>query len=143
MFKKIVVALDGSPSSTKALEAALSMSKSEDSQLSFIHVVKEVHPQFAAGEIVLSVTELNSALRQDGERILQEAEDEAKKSHVDFSTKLVSGDPAEKILHFAKEEQTELIILGSRGLGTIKEWMLGSVSHKVTQLAECPVLVIK
>lgn len=54
----------------------------------------------------------------------------------------LKGDPAHQILEYAKEHEQDLIIMGSRGLSGIKEIMLGSVSHKVTQLSKCPVLII-
>lgn len=143
LFKKIIVALDGSPNSEKALQTALAFGQTQNAKLFLIHVVKEVHPQFAAGGVAISISELNSALRENGEQILRDAEDEAEKAQIPCRTRIVSGDPAEKILFAAKEEEADLILIGSRGLGTFKEWMLGSVSHKVIQLAQCPVFVIK
>lgn len=143
MFKKIIVTLDGSPGTKKTLQAAFSLSNGNHSKLFFVHVAKEVHPKFATGELAQSVSDLNIAMREEGEEILNGASAEAEQNDIPCSAELLVGDPAEEILNFAKREKSDLIIMGSRGLGTFKEWMLGSVSHKVTQLAECPVLVIK
>ena len=53
-----------------------------------------------------------------------------------------SGQPARSIVAFAGEHDVDLIVVGSRGLGAIENYLLGSVSHKVTGLAKCPVLVV-
>ena len=54
----------------------------------------------------------------------------------------LKGDPAHQILDYAKDHGQELIIIGSRGLSGVKGVMLGSVSHKVSQLSSCPVLIV-
>jgi nucleotide-binding universal stress UspA family protein len=56
---------------------------------------------------------------------------------------LLQGSPAEVILKYAKEHAIDVIVIGSRGLGGIREFVLGSVSHNVVQSARIPVLVVK
>ncbi|MGV2947877.1 universal stress protein, partial [Acinetobacter sp. AGC35] len=56
---------------------------------------------------------------------------------------LLQGSPAEVILKYAKQQEVDVIIIGSRGLGGIREFVLGSVSHNVVQSARIPVLVVK
>ncbi|MNI12816.1 Stress response protein NhaX [compost metagenome] len=56
---------------------------------------------------------------------------------------MLQGSPAEVILSYTKKHDNDVIIIGSRGLGTIREFVLGSVSHNVVQNAKIPVLVIK
>lgn len=56
---------------------------------------------------------------------------------------LIQGAAAEVLLDFAKENDSDIIIIGSRGLGGIREFVLGSVSHNVVQHAQVPVLVVK
>jgi nucleotide-binding universal stress UspA family protein len=58
-------------------------------------------------------------------------------------TVLRQGDPATAILNIASEEQADLIVMGRRGLGDLAGLLLGSVSHNVTQLAECACLTVK
>ena len=53
-----------------------------------------------------------------------------------------AGHPSRTIVKFAKDKNADLIVVGSRGLGDIEGYLLGSVSHKVTSLSDCPVLVI-
>jgi nucleotide-binding universal stress UspA family protein len=53
-----------------------------------------------------------------------------------------AGQPARTIIEFARDRDVDLIVIGSRGLGSVERYLLGSVSHKVTGLAQCPVLVV-
>jgi len=59
------------------------------------------------------------------------------------STKLVEGRPSDKIIETAEKGNFDIIIMGSRGLGGIKEFFLGSVSDRVADEAACPVLIVK
>lgn len=59
------------------------------------------------------------------------------------TVELLQGSPAEIILNYAKEQGADVIVIGSRGLGGIREFVLGSVSHNVVQSARIPVLVVK
>ncbi|MNY55760.1 Stress response protein NhaX [compost metagenome] len=59
------------------------------------------------------------------------------------TVELLQGSPAEVILNYAKEQGVDVIVIGSRGLGGIREFVLGSVSHNVVQSARIPVLVVK
>ena len=61
----------------------------------------------------------------------------------DIETCIEDGDPAEEILRQAQQSEADLIVLGSRGLGGVGELFLGSVSHKVSQLAHCACLTVK
>jgi nucleotide-binding universal stress UspA family protein len=65
------------------------------------------------------------------------------KSTVTLSSMLVEGRPADKIIEVAQKGKYDLIVIGSRGLGGIKEFFLGSVSDRVADEASCPVLIIK
>lgn len=59
------------------------------------------------------------------------------------TVELLQGSPAEVILNYSKEHDVDVIVIGSRGLGGIREFVLGSVSHNVVQSARIPVLVVK
>ncbi|MOA44126.1 Stress response protein NhaX [compost metagenome] len=62
---------------------------------------------------------------------------------VTATVEMLQGSPADVILKYAKSHDNDVIVIGSRGLGTIREFVLGSVSHNVVQNAKIPVLVIK
>ncbi|MCG6888777.1 MAG: universal stress protein [Gammaproteobacteria bacterium] len=61
----------------------------------------------------------------------------------DVETKFVQGDPAQMVVEFANERNADLIVCGSRGLGRLKQLLLGSTSHKINQLAACSCLTVK
>jgi len=77
--------------------------------------------------------------------VLSEALKKVKKikPNLRVSTKLVEGRPSNKIVETAKEGNFDIIVMGSRGLGAIKEFFLGSVSDRVADEATCPVLIVK
>ncbi|MBJ8192959.1 universal stress protein, partial [Bacillus cereus] len=72
---------------------------------------------------------------------LQQAKSKLESAGINPETLHLKGDPAHEILDYARDSKQQLIIIGSRGLSGIKEMMLGSVSHKVSQLSSCPVLI--
>ncbi len=79
-----------------------------------------------------------------GEWISEAAEKIAKeKGVIQVSSTIGSGDPAEQILSYAKKEDANLIVMGSRGLSDLKGLLVGSVSHKVSQLSECTCVSVK
>ena len=78
------------------------------------------------------------------EQILADAERALKDAGVKEVSRIVmEGDPAECILHCAKDHSADMIIFGSRGLSEIKGLLFGSVSHKVSQLAPCTCIAVR
>jgi nucleotide-binding universal stress UspA family protein len=83
-------------------------------------------------------------LRSVGQQILNSYEAKVKEARLQNVRMLLQeGDAAQRIIETASEVKCGLIIIGSRGRGGFKELLLGSVSHKVTNHAGCPVLVVK
>jgi nucleotide-binding universal stress UspA family protein len=79
-----------------------------------------------------------------GRQILEQAALAARQGGVkNVTTKLMSGSPPDSILAAAKKEKADLVVLGTRGYGELKGLFLGSVSHKVSAQADCPVLTVK
>ena len=84
----------------------------------------------------------NETLDKFGRLLLKSAAD-AVTGVDDIQTRVVDGDPARTILQCAEEEQADLIVIGSHGVGDLKSLLLGSVSHKVIEEATCPCVVVK
>jgi nucleotide-binding universal stress UspA family protein len=84
-------------------------------------------------------------IKASHEKILSKALKRAKelKPDLKISTVLKEGRPADEIVKTAKEENFDLIVMGHRGLGRVKEFFLGSVSDRVADEAHCPVLIVK
>lgn len=146
MSKLILVPVDGSEHSKKAIEFAADWAKSHDGKLHLLHVPE---PQtgdevLVMGGASLTLHATREELEEVGNGILAAAADYAKEvgqSQVD--TSLVIGDPAHKIVAKAEELGADMIVLGTRGLGEWKSLMLGSVSHKVMQLAHCTCVTVR
>jgi nucleotide-binding universal stress UspA family protein len=78
------------------------------------------------------------------ELILGDAKEQLKEAGLkNFDSHMENGKPADVILELAKQSKSDLIVIGSRGFGDLKSLILGSVSHKVLQMAECPCLIVK
>lgn len=132
----ILVPFDGSMPSKKALNKALELSALDTRiKLNIIHVIN-LHTS------VHNLPGVENIFYEDGEQVLAEAEKIACDYDVSCQTELLTGTPASAILDYCKKHGCDLIIMGSRGLGGIKEF-LGSVSHTVVHEAPAPVLIIK
>jgi nucleotide-binding universal stress UspA family protein len=138
LFSKILVAIDGSESSKKAFARAVFLSSKCISKLDVVHVV-----QCELGGDSATTFELIEQLKEKAREILDECKKEAKKNKVPIKVILQIGDPAKIITELANKNDYDLIILGSRGMSTFKELLLGSVSLKVMHHAKCPVMVIR
>lgn len=80
---------------------------------------------------------------KEANAILQKAQDVIGKIPGEIHTELIEGSPAEAIINVAKTRGSTVIVMGSRGISTIAELVLGSTSHKVTSHAPCPVLIVR
>jgi len=139
MFENILVAVDGSKHSDAAFDVALDIAQKYGSQLFVLHVFQG---GTGVGTLVSSTDE--DVNRSIGQQVLNSYEETAKErglQNVDIL--LQEGDAAKRIMETANEIKCGLLILGSRGKGGFKDLLLGSVSHKVTNHAECPVLIAK
>ncbi|MDN5347405.1 MAG: hypothetical protein PWP65_969 [Clostridia bacterium] len=139
MFKKIILAFDGSPHARRALDAAVDLAQKYGAKLYIVSVVNI--PDFAG-----TVDEVNGALEKGKEffnKQLEEAQKTASREGVEVETRILAGHPFEAIARFVDSEGCDLIVVGSRGLGTVKRYLLGSVSEAIVRYAQCPVLVVK
>lgn len=153
MIKKILVALDGSEPANKALNFALGIAETYSAELVLLNVYEPVTPFFSFPSEVgappvatpIVTAEFLKELRAQHEKILSEALKKANrdKPNLKVSTMLSEGRPSDKIIDAANEGKFDLIVMGSRGIGGIKEIFLGSVSDRVADAAKCSVLIVK
>lgn len=145
LFSKVLVAYDGSNLSKKALEKAINIVQESYDQfvspkLIVMHVVHSPSHSYAASAAPYYFN--NITLAENDTTILDEVKSLIPSTlHVNYVTN--RGQPAHAILEYAHENNCDLIVMGSRGLGAIREFFLGSVSHNVVQNAKIPVLIIK
>lgn len=143
MFSNILVPVDGSESAERALALGAEIAVATKAKLAVIHVLAydRLPPDM---EHFLEVEHIaqERAPVQLGQRVADAAQAEAKKLGVgEVRTIVVEGDPAEQIV--AASADVDLIVMGSRGLGAAKGLLMGSVSSKVQQLADCPCMTTK
>lgn len=146
---RILVAVDGSDQSLHAVRAIEHLSHAE--QVIALHALdvprlaypRLAHPMSGKAAIMEDFSLLiEQGLREEGERLLDRVTSLLLMDSGPVSKRLENGTPADVILTAAEKEKTDLIVLGSRGLGPVKELLWGSVSHRVVTHALCPTLIV-
>lgn len=145
MYKKILAPTDGSAKSDLAVQEGVRLAKVLDSEIVVFHVVPEIPAILTpyAGRMGESVRGLVEEMESSGAEILKNAEAKYSKEGLQLKTKISRGDAATGICNEAKDGRYDLIVMGSRGLGEIKGFLLGSVSGRVVRHAGCSVLIIR
>ena len=147
MFKKILVAVDGSGHAAKALDAASDLARHYAASLSVLSVYRHHSALESTHSMVRGSEEIDPPDRTLGRlarEIVDTAVERAKSQGVQVSDGLVKrGPPARTIVRTAEELGVDTIVMGSRGLGDLEGHLLGSVSHKVTSLAKCTCITVK
>lgn len=140
---KTLLAVDGSDNSYEAVHVMKYLARAE--QLTLLHALDVPRPAYpemmpeAAEELYKT---LEQSMKEDGERLLNRVQS-LLPLHAGPTTKhLKVGSPAGVIVSMAEEQKADLIVMGARGLGPIKERLLGSVSHRILTLASCATLIV-
>jgi nucleotide-binding universal stress UspA family protein len=144
-----LVAVDGSENSYRALDFALDLAEKFSVAVTIINVSESP----AMGAVPLEPTTVSGDsmvifahdLQKFHEEILNKAVAHAKtvKPNLVVSSKLREGDPALEIVAAAKEEGVDVVVVGHRGQGRMREIFLGNISEKVAHLAPCPVVIVR
>ncbi|OZB18477.1 MAG: universal stress protein UspA [Marinobacter sp. 34-60-7] len=147
MFKRILVAVDGSKTSLKALDKAVAFQKLMPDTEIFILCVYKHHSLLEASLSIgrPDVMDIPDKVLSDyAKEVVNHAKNLAKEHGATKVRGFVkSGKPSRVIVKFAEDKGADLIVVGTRGTNTDKEGMfLGSVSHRVASRAKCPVLVV-
>ena len=135
--KKILVPIDFSDDSFRALDAALEM-VSEDGKIIALHVLPELHP-VEFGERYHTVTPESREQHVRAEFAKRLAD--PRYARVEVAVRF--DDPGRGIAEFAEENDIELIVMSSHGRTGLKRLLIGSVAERVVRLAKCPVLVLR
>ncbi len=138
MFKKILLAYDGSEPAKKAFDHCVEMARGLGAEFAIVAVVRP--PEFA--EDVETEAIIESARSHLGSE-LQKLGARARTAGMQPALHIRVGHPAEQIIAAAEELRADLIVTGHRGKGLFERWLLGSVSRLVIAYAHCAVLVIR
>ena len=137
MFKKILVPLDGSPLSQRALEPALVMGKHTGAELLLVRTPVVETLGFAVSE------HKHAEARNDALVYLETIRKSNEQPELNIQTQIIEGDVAGAIVDTAIAEQADLIVMSTHGYSGLTRWVLGSVTEKVLRSAACPVLAVR
>ncbi len=156
LFKKILVAQDGSESSQRAAQAALELAEKLKADLVVLHAI--IPPTSYYHSTIASPTGMSlpapsqheidayyAYARKVALGIVGETESKAKKQGIHVKTEIPEAVSSivETIVNHASKENVDLIVVGTRGLGGFKKMLLGSVSSGIVSHAHCPVLIVR
>lgn len=139
-MKKIIVAVDGSEISDRAVEWAISLASRFEIPLVAVNIV--VPPYIPPEPYTTANVGLELAVRRYGEHLATRAAERATQAKVQATWRTETGSPPEMLLQVAEAEKADLIVVGSRGQGAIKRTLLGSVSSRLVHISPIPVLVV-
>ena len=142
MLSKILVPVDGSENSFRALEQAIFLSiKIQEAQITVLYIIEDLPSLYIYSPKIIE--KLRADYKSEYTKILERCKEIAKKNKININTVLLEGDPASKIIGYSEMEKFDLIIIGSRGMGKFKEVIIGSVSNKVLHHAKCSVMLVR
>lgn len=147
---KILMSVDGSESSIRAAESAAELAKLNPNSKVTVFTVDSMPKKFMERRLYRVAIDkgdqgkyIEEMFSEERDAMLEEIASIFKKQGINVSTDYAAGDPAEKISEYARKNDIDIIVMGTRGLSNIGEFFLGSVSHKVLHLAPCPVLLVR
>lgn len=142
MIKHILFPNDGSDNSQKALQYVKEVALKFGAKVTVATIYES--PLLNGIEIVpYTFSELEKSIREIAEDILEKAHKDLNESGIPCDTRLEQGDPGKVVVELCENNDFDLIVMGSRGLGTVKSFLLGSVSNYVLHHTNCPMMLIK
>jgi len=145
MYNHILVAVDGSTTSSLALQHGCDLARNQKAMLRLVYVVDEVNINLDTPQALTAFLE---AARHAGRNILEQALAEARKAGVEADTRLLEVDTfqhriADQVLKEARAWPADLIVLGTHGRRGLTHQLLGSVAESIVRLSPLPVLLVR
>ena len=142
MFKKIILAVDGSENAQRACKLTAELASSCAAAVVIVHAYEPV-PYLLGANPLTYENRVKEHIAWSGE-FLKEAHDKLLEQGLrEVNYQILQGSPATAIANAALEHDADLIVMGSRGLTPMTGLLLGSVSKRVIGIADCPVLVVR
>lgn len=138
MYQHIVLATDGSDNALRAARHAVTLAKFGNTKVEILYVA-----DFKKAKYEVLHAESNEALDYERRQKVRPVEDLLLAENISYDVKILHGEPGPTIVEYVNEQGADLVIIGSRGLNSLQEMVLGSVSHKVVKRVKAPVLVVK
>ncbi len=154
IFKKIMVATDGSELTKKAVDSAIEITKLNEAKLYAVHVVAPGDFAITQNEPKASITqneprdaewkkEIKEHLTTQGKEATAYVENVGKAANIEVESVILEGNPADEIVDFAEKNEIDLIVMGTLGKTGIKRFLLGSVAENVVRHSKKAVLVVR
>ena len=138
MFERVLLATDGSSHAKEALKYARDLASRDRAQVIVVHAFAPVPSYLGEPWEDRAMAHHVSA----GHQVANEAAQELQEAGLEVIVEVMEGPPADAILRVAGVRQCDLIVMGSRGYGTLASLLLGSVSHRVLAHAKAPVMIV-
>ena len=147
MFTTIVVGTDGSDNAAIAVRRAAELAKAGGGTLHVVHAYQPMsHGQLAMGATnmgpAVDVDQINAGITDHAGTVCANAATAAAAEGVSVETHSVAGDPTDALISVAESEHADLVVVGNRGMGSVKRFFLGSVPNKISHHAPCSVLIV-
>ena len=139
MFHQIIVAVDGSDHSLQATVCAREIAEKFGAELIIVHAYPHTSDLLGYSEFEKAVAKR----KFNGQQVIDRARELLAGSDLRVNEELLEAPEAEAILAVAETQKADLIVIGSRGLGSLGGMVFGSVSRKVAHHAKCPVMMVK
>ncbi len=137
-YRKILVAFDGSATARNALAVASNLAKEDKSWIKVLSVL----PKYAGDLELVGVSNIKETMEGPGQKLLEEAQRIADQEDVHILTNMTQGEPYDKIVHVADDENCDLIVMGRRGTHRLERELVGSVTARVIGYTDKDVLVV-
>ena len=137
-FKKILVPLDGSKNSIRGLDNAISIARACQATITGIYILP-IYPRNLTDAVIPYFIHPE----KDAKKFLADAKKRAAQKGILFKWKIVWGSPVSEVQDMTKSKKFDLVVIGARGMGSVKELFLGSVSNAIVHKSKIPVMVVK
>lgn len=141
LYKKILIATDGSEFTKNAVDYGIDLAKSTGAKLYAIYVVDTA--AFASIPMDAAWESMYEILKQEGDEATRYVADRAEAEGLEIERLTVEGHPAEEIIKHAEKNSANLIVMGTLGKSGLDRFLLGSVAEKVVRNSKIPVLVVR
>jgi len=135
--RKILVPMDGSKNSFRGLDTAIFLARQCGATITGLFVVPIYPKSF------MPITYAKEYITKTVKDFMEDAKKRSAQNGIVFVGKTIVGKESSEIIDFAAKNKFDIIVIGARGLGSVKEAFLGSVSHAIVQKSKIPVLIVK
>jgi len=150
VFKRILIATDGSKNGEKAAKAGIELAKLSGGKVIIVYVADIGKYMPSAGIISPfggvspdAIDNVVASIREAGEKATLQVDELARASGVTSERLIVEGNPASEILRIAEDDRIDMIVMGSIGKTGLEKFLMGSVAEKVVHNSKLPVLVVR